>query len=641
MRKLFFLILSFTALYFANSIARCQTDCVSFNSKEAMERSLLLKKQALESIPFSQIMNNPLPAEEKPCTASLYACVLENNNYWFKFYCDIIAEAKGYASHSASIRLKLLEDEKLQFNDHIALALEYARFNKLEMMDKLFVKSIKQMNQCPLVREFIWSPDNFYLINSMKEFYPQDSKVHNAATEQNIKRFSKLAYWTTTLYPNFIGKSILASSATELLLRNAQYYDAKQFKDFSLNQSLGFGFYGVDLFELSSVYKKEIWILKILIFILPVFILCTLIKLKSVLYYHKYVERAFLACSLLILAILLLIIDSERNYVIINFVNKAPVDFKSGLIKSPATSQTIDYLYSTTRSPYAKFLRAFYFHNNADPLQAIDIYESILTYPHIKSALKTKVLNNMGAIYYLSKDNQQARSYFARALEITKNFAPSSYNLYLVTGDKDLLKSALDKEKSKINYLQTYEPQYPFFVLLDYKELSKLFCLDKSYFNLIRGIFSLKNAAGVELYLKLELLTFFLIMLAIRLFLKKADDNSEDSSKKKSKRWYQHVINLFLPGDYFIQSGRFILGIVFMFGFFISLALFINLYTGENELLSGFSIVQDWVNMLKADDFNSAALLNPILYSVCLYFIFLIFFPNILISLLGIDLEKK
>ena len=155
MRKLFFLILSFAALYFINSFVWCQTDCASINSKEAWERSLLLKKQALESIPFSRIMNNPLPAEEKPCTAALYACVLENNNYWFKFYCDIIAESKGYASHSASIRLKLLEDEKLQFNDHIALALEYARFNKLEMMDKLFEKSIKQMNQCPLVRGYL------------------------------------------------------------------------------------------------------------------------------------------------------------------------------------------------------------------------------------------------------------------------------------------------------------------------------------------------------------------------------------------------------------------------------------------------------------------------------------------------------
>ena len=78
-----------------------------------------------------------------------------------------------------------------------------------------------------------------------------------------------------------------------------------------------------------------------------------------------------------------------------------------------------------------------------------------------------------------------------------------------------------------------------------------------------------------------------------------------------------------------------------MFGFFISTALFYNLYSGESELLSKFVLVRDWTNILRADDFTSAPMINPILYSVCLYFIFLTYLPNMLISLLGVDLEKK
>ena len=166
--------------------------------------------------------------------------------------------------------------------------------------------------------------------------------------------------------------------------------------------------------------------------------------------------------------------------------------------------------------------------------------------------------------------------------------------------------------------------------------------MDKSYGNLIKGIFFLSpRSTSEELYVEIELLVCLLIMIVLQIFSKKLVLSDKSATGLKPKRWYRHIINTLLPGNYFIQSGRFILGIVFMFGFFISTALFFNLYSGESELLSKFVLVRDWANILRADDFNSVPLMNPILYSVCLYFIFLTFLPSMLISLLGVDLEKK
>jgi len=622
--------------------AHPKADCTSLENKEALNTTLRLKKEAFESISFNRIMQEALPPEEKPCTTDLYTRSLENNNYWLKFYCDIIADTKGYSDYSKSLRLKLLEDKKLLFIDTITLALEYARFNKLEMTDKLFARSVMQMNQCPILREFIWSPDAIYLITKLKEFYPAHSKKPTSENEIKIKRFSKLVHWTLTLYPNFDGKTIITSTANELLLRNAQYYESKLLKDFSLNQSRSFGFYGIDLFELYSIYNKEVWTLKVLIFILPLFFVCLLSKLKSIAFNQKHVRRAFTAFMLLLISIMLLIIDMDRNGAIIKHISNAPVEFKSGLLQSPSSALMLEKMVNATRSPYSKFLMALYYQNNGELLKAIEIYESILAGSHINSALKIKVLNNVGTIFYYTGDVQQARSYFSMALEINKNHAASLYNLYLLTGDTRQLNKALDKDKNKVIFLKTYEPLAPSVALLDYKELTKIFCMDKSYGNLIKGIFFLSpRSTREELYVEIELLVCLLIMIVVQIFSRKPLLIDESSSGQKPKRWYRHIINILLPGNYFIQSGRFILGIVFMFGFFISTALFYNLYSGESELLSKFVLVRDWTNILRADDFTSAPMINPILYSVCLYFIFLTYLPNMLISLLGMDLEKK
>ena len=642
MRKLKYLVLSMVIFCFMYTLAHPEADCTSLENKEALNTTLRLKKEAFESISFNRIMQEALPPEEKPCTTDLYTRSLENNNYWLKFYCDIIAETKGYSDYSKSLRLKLLEDKKLLFIDTITLALEYARFNKLEMMDELFAHSVMQMNQCPIMREFIWSPDTIYLITKLKEFYPAHSKKTTSENEIKIKRFSKLVHWTLTLYPNFDGKTIITSTANELLLRNAQYYESKLLKDFSLNQSRSFGFFGIDLFELCSIYNKEVWTLKVLIFILPLFFVCLLTKLKSIAFNQKQVKRALTAFMLLLISIMLLIIDMDRNGAIIKHVSNAPAEFKSGLLQSPSSAMMLEKMVNATRSPYSKFLMALYYQNSSELLKAIEIYESILAGSNINSALKIKVLNNVGTIFYYTGDAQQARSYFSMALEINKNYAASLYNLYLLTGDTRQLNKALDEDKNKVIFLQTYEPLAPSIALLDYKELTKIFCMDKSYGNLIKEIFFLSpRSTYEELYMEIELLVCLLIMIVVQIFSRKPVLTDESSSAQKPKRWYRHIINTLLPGNYFIQSGRFILGIVFMFGFFISTALFYNLYSGESELLSKFVLVRDWTNILRADDFTSAPMINPILYSVCLYFIFLTFLPNLLISLLGVDLEKK
>jgi len=633
--KIIFIIL----IYFL-SLILCvypfPSDCVYINSYVPIRQSLELKKAVLNQIDLDKLIKENFAEEEKPCSKQLYFFANNTKNIWYKFYCELISDSHNYAEFSSSLRRELLYDNDISISDHILLALEYANLYDLDMMEKEFQQAMKKLNQCPLIIEYIWEPRKIYLINQLKKYFPNNS------TEKDIIRFYKILYWTFNLYPNINERAMVSSVAIELLLRNSFYEEAKNLKNFLIDQAQSFGLYSVDLYEISNVYRIELIIINSLLFLLPLFFIFIALTLKSINFQYFLVRKAIITILTLVLAIIFLQLDIKRNATIISFLSSSSDDFKCGLIPAKETSKTIDFLYHNSYKEEAQFLSGLYYYINSDNNKAYDLYQSILLRKNIKKTLMTKIYNNLGVIHFKLKEYQQAEAYFKLALAIDKKFVPSLYNTYLLTRNQDLLEQAIKNKKNKILLFSSYKPAEPYFEILDYKELMRLFGMNKNYLYNMKEF--IKDNKSFSFYLKVELMIIMLTSLSFLFYGKMRENNSycvSSEGLKERQSLREKIINILLPGKYFFENHRFALGTIFFFGYFLSLIILIELYKNNDLFISKFQLVKEWVEIAKAQKYNTVALLDPILYSLLVYILFLTFMSNLLLVILGINLKGQ
>ncbi len=619
------------------SVYPFSSDCLYINSYAPIKKSLELKKAVLNQVDLDKLIKeNFSEEEEKPCSKQLYSLANNTKNIWYKFYCELIANSHNYTEFSSSLRREILYDDDISISDHILLALEYANLYDFDMMEKEFRQAMKKLNQCPLIIEYIWEPRNIYLLDQLKKYFPNNS------TDKDIIRFYKIIFWTFNLYPNINERAMISSVAIELLLRNSFYGEAKNLKDFLIDQAQSFGLYSVDLYEISNIHRIELIIIKSLVFLLPLSFGFIVLSLKSVNFQYFLVRKAIITILTLALAIIFLQLDIKRNAAVISFLSNSSDDFKSGLIHTKETNKTITLLSNNSYKEESQFLSALYNYINSNNNKAYDLYQSILSRKNIKKALKAKIYNNLGVIHFKLKEYQQAESYFKLALAIDEKFAPSLYNLYLLTSNQDLLEEAIKSRKSKILLLSSYKPTEPYFEILDYKELMRLFSMNKNYLYYMKEF--IKDNKSFSFYLKTELMIVFMTSLLLLLYGKMRQRNSfciTQQGLKKEQALKNKIINILIPGRYFFENHRFALGIIFFFGYFLSLIILIELYKNNDLFILKFQSVKAWAEIAKAQDYNTVALLDPILYSLLIYILFLTFMPNLLMVILGINLKSK
>src|SRR4030042_2586921 len=216
-------------------------NCSFIINDPAVQELIAQKETAFNSIQFNKIIQNIIPDEEKPCTIALYEKAKSDDNIWYKFYCSIIASEKGYNDYAKSLQLKLLYDPDIPSFNHTLMALEYARRNNRLLMEKHFSRAIKKMSECDHIQELILLTDNIYLVEQLTDYYPSKTASPLSANTNTLATFYRLAYWLIKNFSNFNARSVIMSFTTELLLRNAEYQQARDFKDFSLNQALSQG----------------------------------------------------------------------------------------------------------------------------------------------------------------------------------------------------------------------------------------------------------------------------------------------------------------------------------------------------------------------------------------------------------------
>ena len=235
----------------------------------------------------------------------------------------------------------------------------------------------------------------------------------------------------------------------------------------------------------------------------------------------------------------------------------------------------------------------------------------------------------------------EAKAYFKMALLIQKNYAPSLYNLYLITKNEKLLTAAMKLNEMKINNLFNSSPNKPYLSLLNYQELIKTFSHEKNSLNLLKKLLTLNNNK-IESIIKLELLTM-IILLTLSLILSKLKKINNKNTKINSKKilFINKFFKIFLPGYFFILKGKILLGTIFMFSFIIGLALVYKIIIDNSFLQTISPFIEVWYLFMEKNNFNTSALFNPFLYSVSLYLIFVSFFINLLVAILGIVMEKN
>ncbi len=604
-----------------------------------LNQALKKKEDTFNEINFDKILTENLPPEEKPCTLSLYTMAKENHeNIWYKFYCSIIADEKGYPEYAKSLRLKLHEDKKATTIEHILLAIEFAKFNKIYPMEKQLAQALYKISSCEIIPEYIWLNSDIYLINKLIDFSPTSFQEIKSS---DITRFYKIVQSSLMLFPNFNGKSIIMILLSEILLRNSEYKLAKDFKSFSLFHSTSFGTNGIDLYELLIAQEMQKWIIFILLFAFPVFFLCICKSVINSYYNNAIIKRAFITIFIITIIIILTIKEINQSNSIISFLKNAPIDFKSGLKNSPQTINTINSLYNKN-IPESIFLLALYYHIHKNYYDAYETYNTILSNEKTKTPLKAKSLNNLGALSYALNEVQEAKAYYQMALSLNKNYPPSLYNLYLINNDNKLLSKAKETEEMKINFLNTYSNKNPYIALLNYRELTKVFSRNKNNIEPILNALKFNKDDKYQLILKIELLIAIISLFICFLLSSIKQANAANIKNKTNKSSLANkILEISLPGYFFIEKGRIYLGAMFMFSFFIGIALIYKIIINNSFLLNLCDFSKVWYEFMKKNDFNTSSLLNPAIYSLSLYLTFLSVFLNSLIAILGIVMEKN
>lgn len=612
-------------------------NCYLINDNNELNQALKIKQDTFNAIQFNSIINKSIPPEEKPCTLHLYNLTKSEDNIWYKFYCGIIADQKGYTEYANSLFIKLLDDENITITEHILMALEFAKFNKIHLMEKQFQQAKYKFSSCNIIPEYIWLNSNIYPVSKLVEFSPQSYKKSD---QIQIQKFNSLLRFSLSLFPNFNGKSIIMTFLTELLLRNSEYELAKEFKSFSLKHSTSYGVNSIDSYELSIISIIEDWIFLFLIFTIPIYLITLIISILSSSFNITIIKRSIYSCLLITIIVFFTFNENHRINSTITFLKNASNDFKYGLKKSTDTLNTINKLYDI-KFPESVFLLALYNQINNNQYTAYELYQSILSNKKTKNELRVRTLNNLGVISLSANEIIEAKAYFKMALLIQKNYAPSLYNLYLITKNEKLLTAAMKLNEMKINNLFNSSPNKPYLSLLNYQELIKTFSHEKNSLNLLKKLLTLNNNK-IESIIKLELLTM-IILLTLSLILSKLKKINNKNTKINSKKilFINKFFKIFLPGYFFILKGKILLGTIFMFSFIIGLALVYKIIIDNSFLQTISPFIEVWYLFMEKNNFNTSALFNPFLYSVSLYLIFVSFFINLLVAILGIVMEKN
>lgn len=612
--------------------------CYLTNDSNELNQALKVKEDTFNTIQFNLIIKKSIPPKEKPCTLYLYNLAESEDNIWYKFYCGIIADQKGYTEYANSLFIKLLKNKNISINEHILMALEFAKFNKINLMEKHFQQAKYKFFSCNIIPEYIWLNSNIYIVSKLIEFSPQSYKKSNRI---QIHKFNSLVRSTILIFPNFNGKSIVMTFLTELLLRNSEYELAKEFKSFSLKHSASFGGNSVDFYELSIISIIEDWIFLFLALANPIYLFTLIASILSSSFNITIIKKAIYSCLIIIIIILLTFNENHKINSTILFLKNAPNDFKYGLKKSNDTLDTINKLYDV-KLPESIFLLALYNQINNNQYTSYELYQSILSNKNTKNDLRVKALNNLGVLSLSANEIIEAKAYFKMALIINKNYTPSLYNLYLINKNQKLLASAMKVDKMKINTLISSSPNKPYLALLNYQELIKTFSSDRNPLNSLKKLLTLTKNNKIESIIKLELL-IMIIMLFLALILSKVKKINNKNIKVNFKKisLINKFLKILLPGYFLILKGRTLLGTIFMFSFIIGVALLYKIIIDNSFLQSISPFIQVWYGFMEKNNFNTSALINPFLYSVSLYLTFVSFFISLLISILGTLTEKN
>jgi len=614
------------------------SNCFFSIHDDEVKHAIQLKEKTFSEIQFDQLRKNSVQPEEKPCTLYLYNLANTSDNIWYKFYCSILADENGYTDFAKSLQVKLLFDNKITTIEHILMGVEFARLNKTNSMKKQFEQAAKKLSSCNIVQEYIWLNDDIYFINNLINLSPTD---FNEINRLEILKFYTFVTSTLLLFPNFNGKSIVMTFLNELLLRNSEYKLSKEFRDLTLAYATSVGVNNVDAYELSIAHIMGKWIIFVLIFIIPLYLICIISAIIKSRLELRLFRRTIYLFVIIIVIIALGIIENQRLSAALSFLKKAPIDFKTGLRKSTQTLAALNRLYNTD-IPESIFLLALYHHINKDYYTAYETYISALSSKKLDSELKAKILNNLGAIAIESGEIQEAKAYFKMALNLNKNFSPSLYNLYLINKDINLLSDAQKIDKIKIDYLTNFSPNKPYIALLNYKELIRVFSKSPDYFSSIKNMLESGRKDIYIFILELELLLglFILVILYILFSYRKYSQIPDDSQSPKNNFLYK-FINLTIPGYFLISQGWIVLGTIFMFSFYIGLALFYKIIIDNSFIMHISDFSRAWFIFMEKHNFHTSALISPMLYSVSLYLLFLSLFLSVLITVIGMTMKKK